>query len=150
MNEFTVKYKDRTGNIIKEDKIVRVKRNKLKDLISLQQDILLAFLRTNASAGAVIADNVNWSNIERLSKLLPVVGEEKTGIDLAAIEDDLPQLISIFFTQSVDNDGNLLSSEDTYKPSLISELHQLDYYGDVRSAAKKIYKERIAEEKEIA
>jgi hypothetical protein len=147
MNEFEIVYKDRSGQVIKTDKVVRVKRNKLKDIISLQQDILFSFLQHNASIGSVIADNAVWSNIEKLSKLLPVIGEEKPGIDLSLIEDDIPQLLKIFITQSVSEDGNLISGEEeVYKPSYISQLHQLDYYGSIRDAAKKLHKMRSEEE----
>lgn len=146
MDNFKVEYKDKLGEIVKVDKVYRVKRDKLKDIIDLQQDLLYSFFKSNASIGQVIADSVNWKNIEKLAKMLPVVGEEKLGFDLSSIENDLSQLLTIFFTQSIDENGNLINSEEAYKPSLIAELHQLDYYGAVQESAKKIYQERLKDD----
>jgi hypothetical protein len=146
MNNFEIQYQDENGEVIKIDKVTRVKRQQLKDLIILQQDLLYAFLKCNASVGSLISNNVNWNNMEKIAKMLPVVGETKLGINLKAIEDDLSQLTKVFFTQSIDENGSLINSEDAYKPSLISELHQLDYYGDIKESAKKIYRDRINEE----
>lgn len=141
MDNFEIKYS--SG---RTDKVKRVPRKKLHDLIVLQQDLLYAFLKNNASVGSVIASNSNWSTIEKIAKLLPVIGEEKPGINLDELEDDISQITSIFFTQSVDENGMILNTDEGYKPSLIAELHQLDYYGNARDAAKKIYQERKEEE----
>lgn len=145
MNSFDIKYSD--GSI---DKVKRVKRDKLKDLIILQQEILYYFFKNQANIGATLAELEAWNCIRKISKLLPVIGEEKLGINLDKLDEDndLEQIALIFITTAIQNeDGGFLSVNehfDTstwYEPSLISKLHQLNYKGDSGEALKKIQKE---------
>jgi hypothetical protein len=141
MDTFDIKYKNQNGEVIKTDTVKRVKRKQLADLILLQQDLVYAFYKTNGGIGSIIADSNYWNIMEKIAKMLPVVGEEKVGINLSAIEDDLSQLTAIFFTQSLDENGNLIIGEDIFKQSLISELHKLDYFDAGKKAGKRIMKE---------
>lgn len=142
MQFFEITYND--GSV---DKVKRVSRKQLQDLIILQQDLIEAFLKNNASVGSIIADDAIWSSIEKLSNILPTVGNDTPGIKLEKLEDDLTQLTKIFFTESVDENGLPISpkniQDEWYQPSLISKLHQLDYYGATQKAIKNLNPEAL-------
>ena len=142
MNNFDITYSDGTIDTVK-----RVTRAKLKDLIVLQQKLLYFFLTHNANVGACVADDACWSVIETTSKLLAVVGDGAVKLEL--LEDNLEQLSNIFFTTSTPeeiaqytNIGKMIEAETWYKPSLISQLHQLNYRGDSGEAIKKLTQEQ--------
>ena len=105
MDSFDIKYTD--GSV---DKVKRLKRVQYKDLKVLQQEILYFFFKNQASVGACLAEEEVWSAITKISKLLPVIGNEKTGIKLTDIEDDLEQLTEIFFTTSKKKDNGEFES----------------------------------------
>lgn len=141
MNSFEIKYRNSSNEIIKTDKILRVKRKQLTSLILLKEDLIYAFYKNNARVGNVIADSSNWNIIEKISKMLVVVGQEKPGFEVSEIEDDIAEITRIFFTQDITEDGELIITGEPFKPSLISELHQLDYFNSAKKAAKRIMKE---------
>ncbi|GAA6622892.1 hypothetical protein [Scytonema sp. NUACC26] len=142
MEFFEIKYND--GSVVK---VKRVKRAELKDLITLQQDLIAAFVRNYAGIGSVISDDTVWSTIEKLTTMLPVVGGGL--VELSKFEDDLNQLAKIFFTQSTDDNGiplNMIAvheGSEWYKPSLISELHQLDHITTSQEGIKKARPETV-------
>lgn len=140
MNSFDIKYSDGTV-----DKVKRVKRDKLKDLIELQQEIIYYFLKSDLSVGVTISHPEVWSAITKIASLLLIVGNDKPGIKLELIEDDYEQLTQIFITSAeVDENGEfvnprtMLDSGNWYEPSLVSKLHQLNYKGDSFEAIKKL------------
>ena len=141
MDTFDIKYKNSLGEVIKTDKIGRVKRKQLKDLIVLQEELVYAFYKTNGGIGSIIADSSYWNTMEKIAKMLPIIGEEKPGINLSSLEEDLSQLTTIFFTQSVDENGDLIIGDNIFEQSLISELHKLDYFDAGKKAGKRILNE---------
>lgn len=142
MNSFDILYKNELGEVVSKDIIVRVKRKQLNSLILLQEDLIYSFYKNNASIGSIIADNSNWNTMIKISNLLNVVGKEKTGINLEKLEDDILQLTRIFFTQSINDNGEIDNLEnDIFKPSLISQLHQLDYFGSSKKAIQRMMQE---------
>lgn len=139
MQHFEVHYRDESGDIVETVLVKRVKRAQLADLITLQQQLLQEFLRVNGAVGAAIASPVAWSVITKIAALLPVVGQEKPGLDLSPIEDDTEQLGRIFFTESAYTE--LIEEGAQIKPSLISGLNSLDYRGDLGKAIETLRKE---------
>lgn len=145
MDSFIVEYKN-NNEVVKTDRIIRVKRSKLKDLIYLQEELLYNFVNYNAKIGSLLADDSCWDLLKKISKMLNVIGEEKSGINLDLLEDDIKQIIEIFFTTSVDEEGNILQDVDIFQPSKLSELHHLDYFNNIKKAVQKVLKQQKAAE----
>ena len=133
---FKVTYSD--GEVVH---VKRVARNKLSDLMVLQQELLVDFMKHNAAIGVMVQDKKIWSTMVKAAAMLPVVGQDKPGIDLTRIEDDFEQLCRIFFTESMDETGEL----DNFRPSLISKLHHFDYGGDLGKAILLLQEDKKAE-----
>lgn len=157
MTVHTIEYKDENGNVVETDIITVVKgRDKMKEIFILQQTLIEA-LYENINAvtgntiysGSLLLDDVVWSNLQKLAKLLPVVGKEKLGINFQKLEEDTPQLIRLFFTQSCDDEGEIkVNSEVGLLPSVLCDLYKFNFPKLLQDLFKKM-KAQIAELEKI-
>jgi len=129
--------------------IQRVVRSELDTLVELQKELLLKFVEVDTNIGELVRNNETWELMKTLAKNLNVLGQKDKGFDLEEISDDLEQICQMFFTQSMNQDGEYEDVLDGgWKPSLIAELHQLDFPFYLREGVKKNQenKERLVKE----
>jgi hypothetical protein len=136
MTVHTIEYKDEKGNVIGTDIITVPKRSKLKEILVLQQALIEGMYQhidpikvKCVYSGSLLLDDAVWGNVEKLAKLIPVIGKEG-GIDLDKLENDIPQLIKLFFSQSCDDVGNItvdLEDNSFFLPSVLSELYRFNF-----------------------
>lgn len=147
MTTHTIEYKDQEGNVIGTDIITVPIRSQLKEILILQQALIedmydhIDPIKVNKIySGSLLLDDVIWNNLEKLANLIPVVGKKKPGIDLTKLENDIPQLIQLFFSQSCDEVGNIIVTiEDNsfFLPSVLSELYRFNYPKFLKEMFKK-------------
>jgi hypothetical protein len=128
--------------------IQRVVRSELDTLVELQKELLLKFIEVDTNIGELIRNNETWELMKTLAKNLNVLGQKNKGFDLEEISDDLEQICQMFFTQSMTSNGEY-EYEDGWKPSLIAELHQLDFPFYLRESVKKHQENKENQVKEI-
>jgi len=128
--------------------IQRVVRSELDTLVELQKELLLKFIEVDTNIGELIRNNETWELMKTLAKNLNVLGQKDKGFDLEEISDDLEQICQMFFTQSMTSNGEY-KYEDGWKPSLIAELHQLDFPFYLRESVKKHQENKENQVKEI-
>lgn len=154
MKNFKIQVKsyDQNSDEYKVDKtyiVQRSTRNDLDTLVELQKEILLNFIESNGNVGEIIRSSNNWENLKVLASNLNILGKKEKGFDLEEIADDLEQICRIFMTQSMKDDGTFEENEDgtsvEWKPSLISELHQLNFGGYWKETLGKIAEKQIKE-----
>lgn len=147
MTVHTIEYKDEIGNVVETDIITVVRgRNKMKEIFILQQALLEALYENingitgnTIYSGSLLLDDVVWSNLQKLAKLLPVVGKKNPGIDFAKLEEDVPQLISLFFTQSCNEEGEIKVDEQVgLLPSVICDLYKFNFPKLLQEMFKKM------------
>jgi len=126
--------------------IQRVVRSELDTIIQLHKEVLIRFLDTDANMGEFIRNNESWELLKTLAKNLNILGQKEKGFDLEEIADDLEQICQIFISQSMSDEG-VLDLEEGWKPSLLADLHKLDFPLYMREAIKK-YQEKREEKKE--
>jgi len=134
---FEVTYYDEYGNSTDIVSVRRTNRNKLKELLFLQQQLLDVFFDCDGGVGDILSDERNWQLIRKTAALLPVIGSN-TPLNVDAFEYDYTQITRIFFTQSVNDLGEFVPDpSQILKPSLISQLHQFNYNGAVSKSLAK-------------
>ncbi|NJN10037.1 MAG: hypothetical protein HC836_48495 [Richelia sp. RM2_1_2] len=111
---------------------VRGKSGSLKDVIVNQEILIKSFVEHDGRLASLIIDSNTWNAMERLAKMLPVVGQDKPGFDIEQIAEsgDIAQLGRIFFSENIaddlnrdrDSDGNIINS-----PSLIAKIHDINF-----------------------
>jgi len=116
--------------------VQRVVRSELDIIVQLQQEILLKFIDVDTNIGELIRNNETWGILKTLAANLNIVGQKEKGFDLEEIADDLEQICQIFLTQSMDEKGEY-QIDDGWKPSLIADLHKLDFGFYLRESVKK-------------
>lgn len=137
MNTFEVIIRDESGEVVDTLHIKRATRANMREIIKLQQILMDAFVEKNIAIGELVLDNGVWKNIERLAKLLPILGESEKVFDVNLIADDLEQICQIFFTQSMKDNGEFIN-DGGWEPSKISALHHLDYQGALGKSIQKL------------
>ena len=136
--------------------IKRVRRSDLNNFLKLQRALLEEFVYHNGAAGATVADNKSWGLIEKIAKITPLIPMGFLSDYLELLEENLEVVNSLFFSSSWNpEDGSFEYDEETksYKPSLLYQLNDLDYTGDVkkvlRNAQMRIQKEEQAEQQKL-
>lgn len=136
--------------------VKRVKRSDLNNFLKLNRALLEEFVFYNGSAGTAIADNKVWDLIKKISKIVPLIPTGYLSDHLDLLEENLNIINSLFFSASWDLEtGEFSFDEDTqgYKASLLYQLNDLDYQGDVkkgvRNAQVRIQKEEEMEQKRM-
>lgn len=124
---FPVIYRDGNGDVIDVVYARRVPASKGRELSQLLDQLLEIFCYYNGAIGSIVYEEPAAVEVmQRICKLIPVDGQAEPGIDFEKIENDLEQLCRIFFTQSMDEAGNM-NTAGGLRPSLLSDLHHLDY-----------------------
>lgn len=135
---FDVTYYDAYGSSTEVVSVKRVVRSNLKDLLLLQQMLLDQFFASGGGIGDILAEEKNWHTLKKTAALLPIVGSDKP-LDLERFQDDYVQITRIFFTQSVQDNGEFIPDRTkALEPSLISKLHQFNYNAAVGKALEKL------------
>jgi len=135
MNNFTIEFKDENNAVISTSIIKRVKRAQLNDLVTFQQTLMEEMFKEidmndgSLALGSLLAKDHVWDTLNKVASMLVVNGQTRPGIKLKELEDDWVQLCRIFFTQSCDDNGEVRLDQEAggYAPSLLSELHQINY-----------------------
>lgn len=156
MTIHTIEYKDQDGNVIGTDIITVPMRSQLKEILILQQaliegmyDHIDPMTAERIYSGSLLLDDAIWDNVEKLAKLIPVVGKEKPGIDLTKLESDIPQLIRLFFSQSCNEVGDILvniEEKSFFLPSVLSELYRFNFPKFIKEMFDKAAKQEKATE----
>lgn len=120
--------------------VQRSVRSELDTIVELQKEILYKFIESNGSVGELIRDNDTWNTLKILASNLNILGQKERGFNLEEISDDLEQICRIFMTQSMKEDGTFEEDDSRviWKPSFISELHQLNFDFYWKESIKKI------------
>lgn len=115
--------------------VKRVSAAKLEDISTLLQNLFEKFLGyydySLNCIGDTLGDPACWGYIKAISAMLPVVGQEKPGINLDLLSEDYEQLMQIFFTQSVDLEQGAIElppENQVLKPSLIAQLYGQNFF----------------------
>lgn len=114
----------------------------MNDFKELYQELLQYFVHYNSSMGELLSDPSVVSLLKAIAEMLPVVGSNKTGINLDDLLDngDWEQICQLFFTSSMQDDGEFEVDKDgeikAYKPSKLAKLNQLDFFGRLGKALK--------------
>jgi len=148
MNTFEVVIRDESGDVVDTLHIKRATRANMREIIKLQQILMDAFVEKNIAIGELVLDSGIWKNIERLGKLLPILGEPEKLFDVNSIADDLEQICQIFFTQSMKDNGEFVN-DGGWEPSKISALHHLDYQGALGKSIQRL-REGVKQKEETA
>ena len=129
--------------------VQRSVRSDLDTIVELQKEILLSFIESNGNIGEIIRSNDNWETLKHLASNLNILGKKEKGFDLEEIVEDQEQICRIFMTQSMKDDGTFEENEDgtsvEWKPSLVSELHQLNFGGYWKETLGKIAEKQVKE-----
>lgn len=127
--------------------VQRSVRSELDTIVELQKEILYKFIESNGSVGELIRDNDTWNTLKILASNLNILGQKERGFNLEEISDDLEQICRIFMTQSMKEDGTFEEDDSRviWKPSFISELHQLNFDFYWKESIKKIAEKQTKE-----
>ena len=131
---------------------IRCKSGGIKDVIKLQETLIRHFVEHDGRLASLITDNAVWSAMDKLAKMLPVVGLEEKGFDIEPLAErgDIAQLGRIFFSENIaddltrerDADGNIVNS-----PSLIAKIHDINFsatlFAMIREREEAQQKERM-------
>jgi hypothetical protein len=81
-----------------------------------------------AAIGSLVCDPTALGLLNKLAKMLVVVGRSERGIDLANLLNagDYLQIGRIFLSEAYTEDTIV---PDNYKPSLIAKIHRMDFVG---------------------
>jgi hypothetical protein len=100
----------------------------LKDLILLQEELLRYAVFETAAIGSLVCDNRGLGLINKIAKMLVVVGKAERGIDILNLLNvgDYLQIGQIFLSKNYSND-NIIPAD--FQPGLIAEIHKMDFMG---------------------
>lgn len=100
----------------------------LKDLILLQEELLRYAVFETAAIGSLICDPVGLDLLNKIARILVVVGKPERGIDLKnlLLAGDYVQIGQIFLSEAYDE--STIVPQD-YKPSAIARIHRMDFTG---------------------
>jgi hypothetical protein len=131
---FPVTYWHEDGSYLKTDYVVAMPfRGKdgqpsLKDLIVLQEELLHYAVFETAAIGSLVCDGRGLELINKIAKMLVVVGKVERGIDIANLLNagDYRQIGQIFLSKNY-GDDNIIPAD--FQPGLIAEIHKMDFMG---------------------
>jgi hypothetical protein len=146
--------------------VVRIRAvppSKIDDLIELQRSLLSAFFYHGGLLGELLrpSNEQVWADMRKLSALVPLVGQSGLFLDVDKV-DDLEEICRVFFTTTTEVDpevGSLVPGEDVYMPSLIANLHGINFWdclqeGRLRTMARleaeKVIKSKAVEKSQTS
>ena len=100
----------------------------LKDLISLQEELLKYAVFETAAIGSLICDGRGLDLLNKIAKMLVVVGKPERGIDLVNLLNvgDYLQIGQIFLSENY-SDDNIIPAD--FQPGKIAKIHKMDFMG---------------------
>lgn len=100
----------------------------LKDLITLQEELLRYAVFETAAIGSLICDARGLELLGKIARMLVVVGKPDRGIDLANLLNagDYLQIGQIFLSENY-NDDNIIPPD--FQPGKIAKIHKMDFMG---------------------
>lgn len=126
-NTFSVTYS--TGEV------VIVKSSSFRDLEEieiLEKEILKCFVTADACPGDLLklSNKGFWGHVEKLAKLLPIVGQDEKGLNLDLIED-ADDILRIFVTSTSRRDPEtgsiILGAEESLGVSEVCRINGLNF-----------------------
>jgi hypothetical protein len=162
MKNFKIQIKsyDEKTDEYKIDKTYIVQRSTRSDLdilVTLQKEVLFHFFEADINIGEILRSNDAWETLKTFANNLNIVGKKEKGFDLEELADDIEQISRIFITQSITDEGTIergIDDEIRWKPSLVSELHKLNFglyfteqVGEWRKRNNLLTEEEEAQEK---
>lgn len=158
MKSFPVNYKNLNDEVIETIYVKRVRAKDRSDLIELQQELLAKFAYYDIGIGTLLTDSSTVSLMEKICNLMPLVGtDEKLDlfletrkvagqeIEIYPLVEDIEQICNIFFTTSMNEEGEVIIIDNKLEPSLISKVNHLDYQGDLGNASVKAQMKKFEE-----
>lgn len=145
---FSVKYYAPDGSIEEIVEVKKVPRSKLRELILLQQKLLDLFVEHEGSLGNILSEESNWNLLKSTAEILPLANKENEYLDISKFEEDYIQIAKIFFTDSMDENGEYDIKDKPFLPSKIAKLHQLNYSEAMGKALEKLKKKKEKMEKQ--
>jgi len=135
MKNFKIQVKsyDLETDTYKVDKTYIVQRSVRSDLdtiVTLQKEALYHFLEADTNLGEIVRSNDAWECLKTFASNLNILGQKQKGFDLEELADDIEQISRIFISQSIPDEGYIerdTEGDIRWKPSLISELHKLNF-----------------------
>jgi hypothetical protein len=135
---FTVNYYKLDGTFARSEEVRPVpfmSKNGagLKELIELQERIIKYVVWESFSIATMVCDPVGLDLLNKTAAMLAVVGRQERGIDLVQMLEvgDYNQIGSIFLDEHYGTSADGLHVFS--KPSLISKIHRIDYWGKFRA-----------------
>lgn len=148
------------GTDVKIKRFSALARPGLADFKEMYQKLVKIFVNSNAMMGDILADEEGIKILSDMAAILPIQGEEKPGLDLAALlnEGDIEQVCSLFMTASMQKDGknrgeykkDAKGDQLPYEPGEIAKLNQLDFFGYVGQALREDRETNEAVQKALA
>lgn len=131
---FEVNYYDpATGEFIASDMITAAPFVKWSAIAELQKPIIELYVEVGGAIGDLFCHEKFLPLCQQLSLLIPVIGQNRP-LDFQALvdADDWPQIVRLFVSQSVDEEGSRDLDEKgeatLLKPGIVAELHNLNFY----------------------
>jgi hypothetical protein len=132
--KFAVNYWNEDGSFKSTDYVMAMPfmgkdgQPSLRDLITVQEELLRFAVFETAAIGSLVCDPAALGLLNKLAKMLVVVGRSERGIDLANLLNagDYLQIGRIFLSEAYTEDTIV---PDNYKPSLIAKIHRMDFVG---------------------
>lgn len=121
--------------------VKRVPWSDLDEVTALQTQLLECLDETNGFIGDLFSPKNKkfWDALRKLASLMPVVGQEETGIDLDRVAE-VEDIIRIFVTRTSDyhEDYGAISPKDgeTLLPSEVSRINGLNFFRMLKQAAE--------------
>ena len=115
-----------------DGKTVRLKRTtqaNLKELISLQEELLGAYIRVDGALAELLVDDTIVGLVKQYLGLLPIEGQktadgEQKFLDYEDVSENWEQLTKLVFNGSLDEKTRTIEG---VAPSLVSNLHFLPF-----------------------
>lgn len=100
----------------------------LKDLILLQEELLRYAVFETAAIGSLVCDGRGLDLLNKIAKMLVVVGKPDRGIDLYNLLNmgDYLQVGQIFLSKNY-SDDNIIPAD--FQPGLVAQIHKMDFMG---------------------
>ena len=126
-------YDPTTGEFIASDMITAAPFVKWGSIAELQRPIIELYVEVGGAIGDLFCHKKFLPLCQQLSLLIPVIGQNRP-LDFQALvdADDWHQIVRLFVSQSVDEEGNRELDDKgeatLLKPGVIAELHNLNFY----------------------
>ena len=139
IQSFVVYYYKPDGTIKNTETVVPVPFTVWADLVAFQERLLRQAVDVSTAIEGFLADPELLSAIRSIASILKVRGKSEPGIDLEnlLVSGDYLQIGRIFLSQSYNDTGNEnINSE--YKPSLVAQIHHLDFGGKILRMSREL------------